>query len=117
MKIKTISKHKLLLFFIKHSDSNCECHFYGNPTFSSIPKTLLYELIDELVAEDYLEKRLRAVRLKAKAYSYKHDRRMYFANKLISVLGRPISYLIAWVLGICSTLLTQYLINILHLNS
>ncbi len=117
MKTNNISKHKLLLLFLDNADSNCECHFYFNPIFSRIPKKLLYELIDELVSEGYLEKGVRIVRLKAKAYSYRHDRRMHFLNKLLSVLGRPISYLIAWILGICATLLTEYLINILHLNS
>lgn len=117
MKNNQISKEKLLLLFVKTSDNNCESHFYFDPSFSTIPKPLLYDFIDELEAEGYLEKKLRTVQLKPKAYSYKRDRRICYFKKFVSVLGRPVSYLITWLLGITSAVLVQYLIHVLHLDS
>lgn len=115
--MKSITKHKLLLHFIDTADNNCESRYYFDPTLSEIPKGLLNALIDELAAEGYLTRRVRAVHLKPKAFSYKRDRRIKFFSKAASILGRPVSYLITWVLGILSSLLIQYLINVLNLNS
>ena len=115
--MKVITKHKLLLHFIDTVNNNCESRYYIDPALSEIPKELLDDLINELAAEGYLVRRVRAVRLKPKAFSYRHDRRIKILSKAISILGRPISYLITWVLGILSSLLIQYLISVLHLNS
>lgn len=114
--MKTITKDKLLLHFVNTSNNNCESEFYFDPALSDMPNELLYDLISELAEEGYLIKRIRAVRLKPKAYSFKHDRRIARFSKIVSVLGRPISYSITWGLGILSALLIEYLLKILHLN-
>ena len=67
------------------------------------------EILKQLEEEGALRAMLRHVILKAKAYSYLSDRR----NQIIKKLARPVSSFIAWILGIASTLLAEYLIRII----
>lgn len=106
---KHLSKHKILKHFIETADQNCISNYYNDPYFRHIPSAVLFEYIKQLEEEGYLRAMLRHVILKAKAYSYLSDRR----NQIIKKLARPVSSFIAWILGIASTLLAEYLIRII----
>ncbi len=110
---KPLTKHQVLVHFIKTADRNAISRYYSDTYFEYTPHILLLEYIKELSEEGYLKPMQRHVVLKAKAYSYLHDRRKNRIDKLLSSLGRPISYIIAWGLGILSTILTEYLIHII----
>lgn len=115
-KNKVISKHQVLKHFIKTADNNLICNYYFDEDLKQIPREILYEYLSELEADGYIRKRHRHVVLTGKAYSYTHECRMQILDKVFSVLGRPISYLLSWGLGILSALIIQHLINVLNLN-
>lgn len=110
---KTLTKHQVLRHFIKTADQNAISRYYFDPYFQDIPHTILLEYIKELSEEGYLKPMQRHVVLKAKAYSYLSERRQNKIEKFLSYLGRPISCLIAWILGILSTVLAEYLIRLI----
>ena len=110
---KPLTKHQVLLHFIKTADGNAISRYYSDTYFKHTPRIILLEYIKELSEEGYLKPMQRHVVLKAKAYSYLDDRRRNRIEKLLSYLGRPISYIIVWGLGILSTVLTEYLIHII----
>lgn len=110
---KTLTKHQVLLHFIKTADGNAISRYYSDTYFKYTPHIILLEYIKELSEEGYLKPMQRHVVLKAKAYSYLYNRRRNKIEKFLSYLGRPISYIIVWGLGILSTILTEYLIHII----
>lgn len=112
-KLQIPSKHQTLMHFIKTADSNCISHYYSDPFFSATPNLLLQNYIHELAKDGYVKPRLRHVLLTSKAYSYIHDLRVARFYKILGVLGRPISYLISWVLGILSAVIVQHLLNLM----
>ena len=83
--------------------------YYADSFFSDIPKAILCAYFEELAQDGYIKPMIRNVRLLPKAYSYSQDRRKKILSKALNVLGRPITYLITWILGIVSALLIQYL--------
>ncbi|MBQ8640402.1 MAG: hypothetical protein IJ468_14760 [Lachnospiraceae bacterium] len=114
-KVKIPSKYKTLKRLIKISDKKCISQYYTDPYIQTIPKPILEQYLDELAEEKYLKPRIRHVILLSKAYSYDEECRKALLNKIIAVFGRPITYLLTWMLGIASAVIIQYLINILNL--
>lgn len=112
-----LSKHQILKHFIETADKDCISRYYFDPYFKNLPKIILQDYIKELSEEGYVNPCVRHVVLTVKAYSYLHDRRTEKFNKILSVLGRPVSYLLTWILGILSAVVVQYLIKFLGLNS
>lgn len=110
---KPLTKHQILLHFIETADRNAISHYYSDNYFRDIPNIILLEYIKELSEEGYLKPMQRHVVLRAKAYSYPSEHRRIRIEKFLSYLGRPISYVIAWGLGILSSVLTEYLIHII----
>lgn len=108
-----LTNHQVLVHFIKTADRNAISRYYSDAYFKYTPHILLLEYIKELSEEGYLKPMQRHVVLKAKAYSYLYNRRKNRIEKLLSYLGRPISYTIVWGLGILSAILTEYLIHII----
>ena len=113
---KTPSKHQVLKYFIATADSHSVCDYYFDKNLKQMPREILYEYLKELETDGYVKKRQRHIVLTGKAYSYPDEYRMRILNKVLSVLGRPVSYLLTWILGILSALIIQYLINVLNLN-
>mgnify|MGYP003293533369 CR=1 FL=1 len=107
------SKHQTLIHFIETADSNCISRYYSDSFFSTTPNLLLQNYIRELAEDGYVKPRLRHVLLTTKAYSYIHDLRIARFYKILEILGRPISYLISWGLGILSAVIVQHLLNLM----
>lgn len=113
---KSLTKHQVLKHFIETADPNCISHYYSDPYFKNVPNTILLEYIKELSNEGYLKPMQRHVVLKAKSYSYLPDRNKNRIKKFLSILGRPVSYLLTWLLGILSAIVIQYLLKSLGLK-
>ena len=107
---KRLSRHTVLKHFIETADMNCICHYYDDPYFKNIPNAVLLDYIDELVKDGYVKHYIRHVVLTAKAYSYLSERRDARIREIILHLTRPVSYLLAWVLGMLSTVIAEILI-------
>lgn len=112
-KKKLLSKHQIIMRLIEISDENCISAYYFDPVLSQLPSLYLQEQLAELDAEGYIKKKLRHAVLFLKCYQYPAEHRKAIALKVFSVLGRPIGYLISWGLGILSSLLVEYLINVI----
>ena len=76
-----------------------------------IPNAVLLDYIDELVKDGYVKHYIRHVVLTVKAYSYLSERRDARIREIILHLTRPVSYLLAWMLGILSTVIAEILIR------
>lgn len=112
-KQKVPTKHQTLKHFIETADMNCISHYYSDSFFSSTPKPLLQKYINELSQDGYVKPYIRGVLLLPKSYSYIYDYRMELFFKVLSTLGRPISHLVSWSLGIASAVIVQYIIEVL----
>lgn len=108
---KHLSQHAVLKHFIETADMNCICHYYDDPYFKDIPHSVLLAYIDQLVKEGYVKRYIRHVVLTAKAYSYLSECREARIREVVLRLTRPVSYLLAWIFGILSTLIAEILIR------
>lgn len=111
LKPKQLSKHAILKHFIETVDMNGICHYYNDPYFKNIPNAVLSIYIDELVKDGYVKRYIRHITLTAKGYSYLSERRNARIKEIVLHLTRPVSYLIAWALGIASTVIAEILIR------
>lgn len=108
---KHLSRHTVLKHFIETADMNCICRYYDDPYFKDIPHTVLLDYIDELVKDGYVKRYIRHITLTVKAYSYLSERRNAIIKEFILHLARPVSYLLAWMFGILSTVIAEILIR------
>ena len=117
LKLKHLSKHTVLKHFIETADKNRISQYHMDPYFSEIPNEILLEYIHQLADDGYLKPMLRHVVLNFKAYSYLSDRRSAQIKHFFSRLCRPLSYLVVWILGVYSTLVTEYLVRVIFPQS
>lgn len=103
-KNKIPSKHQMLKYFIEVAGHDLICNYYFDENLKKIPREIFYEYLNELEADGYIRKMHRYIKLTGKGYSYPHEHRMQLFDKILSVLGRPVSYLLSWALGILSAL-------------
>lgn len=116
-KNKIPSKHQLLKYFIEVAGHDLICNYYFDENLKRfLAKFSMTEYLNELKADGYIRKMHRYIKLTGKGYSYPHEYRMQLFDKILSVLRRPVSYLLSWALGILSSLIVQHLINVLNLK-
>lgn len=111
LKLKNLTKHKVLKHFIENADDNCVYRYYNDPYFQNVPNVILLDYIQELSDDGYLKPRVRHVILTTKSYSYLADYRNAKIKSFLLHLSCPISHFLSWIFGVASGVLIEYLIR------